>query len=463
MMFKRSQPTIRGIAALVLLAWLVPGQASASDPTLARYSDDPTSIFWFIHVTDLHIDNVASAHEISNLEWVLGESFDIVQPLFVVATGDLVDHSDGLCYWCGVVEAEWDLYRQIVDGAGMTLDTYLDVVGNHDTYADEGASYYLARSLQGSAQGTTQPHWRFDLPFGSYHFFSVATTCNDWQGWPSDNNLVTPEELGEILDHLDEQADANLSIGFGHHDYFGYLSLPNAQEVDALLYDYGVPLYIHGHEHEYGARVSDLGVVRSMANTLGKADTDHYCIWAVDSDAFSHACASALDPWPLAVVTAPVDAMLNVEDDVVNPYAPPVPLDMPEAPLRVLAFDAEPISAVTYGWDTGASGSFTESGDIHGQWLATFDSTGFTEGVHDLTVTVTGSSEKSFTVQVAFGEAPVVDEEPEQPSEVVPELPDGEAVPEAADADDDADPSEDGADDTESDWDGEPSGGGCSC
>jgi hypothetical protein len=464
-MFAKNFSTTRTVAA-AFLAWacLLSGPARASDPTLARYSDDPTRIFWFVQVSDTHIDNVASAHDIDNLEWVLGEAMDIVQPLFIVNTGDLVDHSDGLCYWCGVQEAEWDLYRDIVDMADMTVYFYFDVIGNHDAYDDREAAHYLDRSVQGSDQHTTQPQWRFDLAFGSYHFFSVATTCNDWQGWPADNNLVTTEEYEEILANLEANADANLSIGFGHHDYFTYLTPANAENVDSLLASHGVPYYIHGHEHEYGARLSDQGVVRVMASSLGKKDEDHYCIWAVDSDTVSHSCVSALDPWPQVVVTAPVDAMLGVEDDVVNPYAVPVPLDMTEAPLRVLVFDAWPVSAVTYTWDTGASGIFTESGEIHGQWLAVFDSTEFTEGVHDLTVETLGSSEKSFTVQVAFGEAPVADEEPEQPSEVVPELPDGETVPEAADADDAADDtSGDGADDAEEDWDGEPSGGGCSC
>jgi hypothetical protein len=465
MIFKKCHTLTRRIAAALLAsACMLAGPAAASDPSLARYSEDPTSIFWFVQISDTHIDNLASAHEETSLEWALGTAASVVQPLFIVNTGDLVDHSDGLCYWCGVQEAEWSLYRDIVDSAGMTKEFYFDIIGNHDAYADTDAFHYLTRSVQGLAQSTTQPQWRFDLPFGSYHFFSVATTCNDWQGWPQDNDIVTAEEYEEVLANLEANADANLSIGFGHHDYFSYLSPANAEQMDRLFLAYGVPFYIHGHEHEYGARVSDLGVVRVMGSALGKKDEDNYCLWAVDSDAISHRCVSALDPWPLVVVTAPVDVMLGVGDDLINPYAPPVPLDMTEAPIRVLVFDIEPVSTVTFTWDTGATGSFTESDENHAQWLATFDSTEFSEGVHDLTVGAAGSSEKFFTIQVALGHAPVAEEEPEQSPEIMPEpVPDGEAVPEAADADATGDRSEDGADLPEVNGPAKPLGGGCSC
>ena len=454
-------------ACLALLSAAAP--AAASDPSLAEYTDDPTRVFWFIQTTDLHIDNAASGNEEANLGWVLGECVDIVHPFFVVATGDLVDHSDGLCYWCGVQPGEWDLYREIVDGAGMTPDFYFDPPGNHDTYADPDAASYLARSVQGAAQGTTQPQWRLDLPFGSYHFFSVATICNDWAGWPSDNNLVTDEEIDEIRANLEANSEARLSIGFGHHDYFQYLAASNAAEVDELLAGHGVPLYISGHEHDYGARLSDDGVVRVRANTLGKADADHVCLWAVDSDTFAHACVSALDPWPLAVITAPVDAMLGPDDDVPDPWAPPVPLTMAEAPLRVLAFDTQPITALTWSWDTGAEGSFEASSDISGQWLATFDATGFPEGPHDLSVEIVGSSTRTLEAQVYFGERPVIEEEPEATAEEGHEpAAEEDAGPEAADdaetAPDVPGDGADAADGREDDGEEEDGGdGGCAC
>jgi hypothetical protein len=436
---------------------------------MASYTDDPTRVFWFIHIADLHIDNDASSHEEANLAWTLGECVDVVRPSFVTATGDLVDHSDGLCYWCGVQPDEWDLYRTIVDHAGMTQDFYFDIPGNHDVYADPGAASYLARSVQGQAQGTTQPQWRLDLPFGSYHFFSVATTCNDWAGWPADNCLVTDEEIEEIRANLEANKDARLSIALGHHDYIKYLSASNAAEVDALLAGYGVPLYLYGHEHKYGARLSDDGVVRVMASALGKSDVEHVCLWAVDADTFSHACVSALDPWPLAVITAPVDAMLGPDDDVPDPYAPPVPLTMARAPLRILAYDTQPITAVTYSWDTGSGGSFEESTDIHGQWLATFDATGFSEGPHKLSVEIVGTSTRTLEAQVFFGERPVIEEEPEATAEEGHEpVAEEDAGPEAAD---DAEAAQDipgdGADAADGREDGgeegDGGGGGCAC
>ena len=50
------KPTLAAAAAVFLLA-LVPGPARASDPSRARYTDDPSRVFWFLHISDTHIDS----------------------------------------------------------------------------------------------------------------------------------------------------------------------------------------------------------------------------------------------------------------------------------------------------------------------------------------------------------------------------------------------------------------------
>jgi len=374
----------------------------ASDPGLARYTDDPSSVFWFIQITDLHIDNPIYSGEEDKLRWALTEGVNIVNPMFVVATGDLTDStSDTFPYYgSGPHPEEWDKYRDIVDSAGMTSDFYYDIIGNHDAYNDNGASYYLSRSVQGQAQHTTQPDWRIDLPFGSYHFVAVATTCNDWLQWPFDNTEITLEELNELRSNLEANTDTHLTIAVGHHDY---TEARGGGSIDDLFASFGVPYYIHGHVHDFAAKLSSEGVVIRRMDSLGQGDNNNFCVHAIDSDTISMGCTNAQTPWPLAVITAPVDALIGPNDNVSNPYAPSVPVTCTSAPIRVLVFDNSTIGAVSYWWSgTLVSGGLTPSAEIPNQWLGTFDATAFTPGTYTLNIEVIGSRTREFSAQIRF-------------------------------------------------------------
>ena len=428
------------LAAAALLAFglcLQARHAGASDPARARYTDDPNLVFWFVHISDLHIDTFLADYEQAHLEWALTTGVDVVGPAFVVATGDLVDGTDGINYLASPVDAEWDLYRGIIDGAGMTDDFYFDVIGNHDAYGDENAEHYLTRSVQGIAQGTTQPAWRVDLPFGSYAFVAVATVCNDWLPWWNDNMEITDEEFAEITANLEANADTNLTFALAHHDYV--VSKAGVEVIDGLRLDdlfasHGVAYYFHGHEHDLRTRVTDADVVIRRINSSGQSTDDNFCVAAVDADCVSETCMPSQGGWPLVVVTAPVDARLGPDDDVDNPYAPSVPVTCEEAPLRVLVFDEGEVSAVSFWWETGLTGSLDESAVIPGQWLGTFDATQLNPGVHTLSVQAIGSATHETAVQVLFEDrtcdisGPPADEGAEEAAE----RPD-EAAPEAVD------------------------------
>ena len=63
--------------------------AEASDPHGAYSSPDNTRVLWFIHASDVHIGASGSADS-SRLQWLVTTARDVVNPSFIVATGDLV-------------------------------------------------------------------------------------------------------------------------------------------------------------------------------------------------------------------------------------------------------------------------------------------------------------------------------------------------------------------------------------
>jgi hypothetical protein len=469
------KPTLAAAAAVLLLT-LPSKPADASDPSRARYTDDPSRVFWFLHISDTHIDSPYYESEELKLEWSLTTGVDVVGPWFVAVTGDLTDASYGLIPGAGQQEDEWREYRRIVDAAGMMNDFYYDMPGNHDAFFDGELTWFLDWSLQGFTRHTTQPDWMIDLPFGCYHFVSIATPDNDGLVDPLDTPEVTDWEYNEVLASLDAFSHCNLTIAMGHHEYE---TADGGDAVDALLAAYNVPYYIHGHKHDYRAKVSTRGVVIQRIDALGKSDQNNFCVHAVDADCISHTCVSSDDPWPLAVITAPVDARLDNDDDVNNPYALSVPTSCEAAPLRVLVFDAIPVSTVTYWFDTPEAGPLTQSSSIPEQWTGTFDARSFSPGVQTLHVEVIGTRTRDFAAQILFEDRacdlapPPMDEDaPEIPdvAEEVPEADVSEDVAEGPDGESDVaqpdvtvDFEEEDAEEEDDGGIGDLYGGGCSC
>ena len=165
------------LAALVLLPSHV--GVKAGYPHGAYYAPDTDKVFWFIHASDLHV-GACDSFETERLQWLVTTARDVIDPQFIVVTGDLTDSTD--CNWLGYPngphQAEWDEYKAIVDGAGAGPTVFYDLPGNHDAYNDRYFEYYLANSVQGRATGGTQVSWTRSFPFGKYHFLGVNSADN---------------------------------------------------------------------------------------------------------------------------------------------------------------------------------------------------------------------------------------------------------------------------------------------
>lgn len=65
-----------------------------SDPHSAYYSPDNDKIFWFVHISDIHI-GTRGTQDSQNLQWLVTEANNIIKPSFIVASGDLTDSTNG--------------------------------------------------------------------------------------------------------------------------------------------------------------------------------------------------------------------------------------------------------------------------------------------------------------------------------------------------------------------------------
>ncbi len=376
-------------AAGLLLAG---GSAWAGGPGSAHYGRGTANTFWFMHIADSHIGAtpIEGPNASEHLEVALNDAVEVIQPAFVVNTGDVCDGSLGLIPASGQSQQEWDEYAAIFTGAGMTPDFYFDLPGNHDGYGDEGMTFYLANSLLGQTHDRLYTWWSVDMPKGEYFFFGLNSAGDGSPPFVEDPE-ITDDELDALESALDEHAAAELIFTLGHHR----LDEPDggAALVD-LLQAHEVGYYLHGHKHDYEEYLEDEGtVVVNEVDSLGKANHENLAVGVIDHNALSYRATDVVDPWPLVIISAPVSASLRDHPDEAHPYAYEVCKDRPDNPVRALIFSDEPPAQVTVDIGGVVQGELSLVSPWTALWQAELDTSSLGDGPHEITVTaVVGNS-----------------------------------------------------------------------
>lgn len=325
----------------LLLISILPVSASAM-PNQSYYHRSADRLFWFMVISDVHI-GANGSQDTDYLTWAVNDAHNIINPQFIVATGDLTNATNGGFIPLGQFSEEWEAYRQILDAAGMHAGIYYDIPGNHDHYDDEFFDYYRAYSIQGSASNTTQHSWTRIFSYGKYHFLGIATAGNDgaeFSIWPwddfGDHAELTPGEIAFLESALIANSDAEIIFMFGHHPFEADASdwtetaiTDGLEELQDLIGHYGVSLYGYGHTHDYMEDIWTQDIVNEIyyinTDSLGKSNEDHYTVMAVDGNGVSMVPA-AKGLWPVVLITAPADRFLwQPPEEVFNPYAYEIP------------------------------------------------------------------------------------------------------------------------------------------
>lgn len=374
------------------------------------YHHSARRLFWFMVISDTHV-GAADAQDTNFLVWATREARNVVNPQFIVNSGDLTDSTNGGIIPNGPYEDEWADYRHILDVSGMYSGFYYDIPGNHDAYNDENFVYYKAYSIQGRANNATQHAWTRNFNFGSYLFLGVCTAGNDGDSfsiWPWDNfgdhAGLDAGELAFIEESLIAHPDAELALIFGHHPFEAdssdwtqtALTYGLGPLLD-LIESYGVSLYGYGHTHEYHEDVyfQDLtqGIFYINTDSLGKSNANHYTVMAFDGNGLSVTPADK-DQWPVVLITAPMDRCLG---ECPNTFAYEVPRALAN-PVRALVFDKSPVSAVQFRIDGSQTWQSMEPVDGGPVWQGFWNTTASAVGNHTIEVWASGTVANSDTI-----------------------------------------------------------------
>lgn len=376
---------------------ILPLNSFASNPSLAKYSNDYKNIFWFAIVADTHIGEGVSggSQDSDNLIWLTSEFYNIVEPAFIAIAGDITDSTNGGLIPDGPHEKEWKEYENILYFNKMTSEIFFDVPGNHDHYNDKEFKFYKKFSIQGKATNSTQQSWIIEKQNNKYHFVSVSTPANDGMAWPFDNAGLDNEELKFLEDELKKFFDARLTFVIGHHPLLSLFY--GKKEFIDILKKNKVSSYIYGHTHKFSAKYKD-GILFFNIASLGKSKEKNVGIVAIDNDSVIARGFNVQD-YPYIIITAPADYSFGGG----NPFAYPASGGWKENPARALVFSDKPIEKVEFKIDDG---KWILMNEIEKKiYSAMLDGTNYEKGVHNMIVrAVSNGVEKSHKITITIEE-----------------------------------------------------------
>ncbi len=338
-------------------------------------------LFWWIHITDVHIE-MDQERRLENFDAFCNETVNLVNPKFVLSTGDMVDGGIiGNTNQVGHDANEFIFFNQTLEKYGYNQSFWYDVMGNHEQYNQLNSTSSYQQYLR---PGPTNYDFTVNTSFGKYRIVGIDTTQHI--GLKNFLNLfgeAKKDKLNEIeaLVNSRNPAEYNHTILMGHHPLHQIMSEKSStgKTLKDLVKEADTSLFLNGHVHRQGLHNHG-----NMIELMGSSfkETFEYRICALDNDLFSFS-EQRFDQWPAAIVTNPMDGRLISEQ-----YPVEIMEELPE--IRTLIFDENPITSAYVLIDGKQMGNLTlKQGNL---WTLEWDPTTYLQGKHELKIIVESSS-----------------------------------------------------------------------
>ncbi len=313
-------------------------------------------IITFSHISDAHLgtqwegDPPDPSVHTRRFQQAIAELNDVVQPAVIINTGDTTNVGDAY---------SWSIYT---DAIAATKIPVMAVPGNHDQADDE---LYLS----------TVGKMKYSFDIGQNRFIAYTSKKLDVP-WLN-NLLATTDKKGILFAHfLLRLPQTSTSPAW-------FYVMPS-NEVTALQQaktTYGVSAYLSGHYHQpFVLQDKTSGLVEIGAPALGYKGS--YLIGASDNGNVS-TILHYLGDWPETIITSPRQFYNDGGSDTLSGTVA----------IRVKAYDAAPITSMTYAIDGVAKGPLVGLGN--NVWQAAWDTTSLAFGKHTITATARDSLGRS--------------------------------------------------------------------
>jgi 3',5'-cyclic AMP phosphodiesterase CpdA len=292
-------------------------------------------IFWFIHVSDVHVTTTKSLDSFSHL---LNNTFQVIKPTFISNTGDLVDSN----IFGNILNIdEWKLYEKVLNDTNMNSSIYIDFIGNHDVSYNPNSEYFIKYSMSGSSFLDTQYSFNKSFPFGDYAFIGLDTTKKTSYNFLEFGfiGFLDTQEMDWYEGELEKYKNYDKIFVFSHHpvnhsiNYLFSDVTSSGKKFSELNEEYDVFCYFCGHSHENYSQKSNGMLTIETTNFDTNGGT--YRIVSIDNNQISTSIEE-IGNWPQGIVTYPPREQYSIGE--------PGNLNK----LRILAWDPEGL--ITVEW-----------------------------------------------------------------------------------------------------------------
>ncbi|KAI1295983.1 Transmembrane protein 62 [Mortierella claussenii] len=216
--------------------------------------DSKDNIFYFVQVSDLHISTFRKAST-ANFYTFLSTALPLIEPAFVVVTGDLTDAKDKQLVGSMQYMDEWNTYRDALEESGVLNKRngtfWHDLRGNHDCFNVPG--WDSQHNKFAAMSSTRAPGFMFDVKtdYGKYGFIGIDACPKLGPARPYNFfGLFETPDMDNLRERLSLSQGNNHTFVFSHYPVtttmFGETS---AGETFAEL-SKSFSVYMCGHLHK---------------------------------------------------------------------------------------------------------------------------------------------------------------------------------------------------------------------
>lgn len=323
---------------------------------LNSLGDSEDGVFWFIQVSDIHINQDGRGAGLEHFEYFLKETVPLVDPLFVTATGDLTDAKNSPSLGSRQHIKEWEIYRQLLKDYGYyeRENFWFDIRGNHDCFDVPGWHSEQNLFSKYSKMKSSTYSQVFTLPFGKYGLIAIDGCPNYGPSRPFNFfGTLTTAKMSILEKQIDDMMRAEVKHIFMISHYPIVTMQFELSKTGKNFYDLSrdVSVYLSGHLHRIvGGLGRELyakhanGLMDIEVNDL--KDSRVFRIGAIDHDIFSFGDFQ-IDMDPFILITNPPDARFLMHQKL------NMSMIRDSTHIRVLIFSKSPLNSSWVKIDDG--------------------------------------------------------------------------------------------------------------